>query len=374
VGSEEYRILRQWIADGARGDADDAPVLKRLDVTPRQQVLVEPDERVPLRVTATFSDGRTRDVTKLAVFETSNLGVRVRADGVVEKQQLGETTILVRYLDRQVAVQLAFVPARPGFAWKEPPHNNYIDKHVFAKLRSLRMTPSDLCSDSVFVRRAYLDTLGLPPTAEEVRKFLDDDRPDKRARLIDAPLQRPEVADFWALKWSALLRNEEKALDHKGVQLFHEWIRQSIADGKPLNEFARELVAARGSTYSHPAANYYRALRDPYARAEATAQVFLGVRIQCVKCHNHPFDRWTQTDYHQLAAFFSRVDCRIVENTRKDNLDKHGFDGEQIVYVARSGELEHPVTKEPLKPKFLGAATPDFAEEDDRLLALADWI
>jgi hypothetical protein len=374
VGSEEYRILRQWIADGAKGDADGAPVLRRLDATPRQQVLVEPEERVPLRVTATFSDGRTRDVTKLCVFETSNLGVRVFADGVVEKQQLGETTVLVRYLDRQVVVQLAFVPARPGFVWKEPPHNNYIDRHVFAKLKTLRVTPSDLCTDSVFVRRAYLDTLGLPPTAEKVRKFLDDDRPDKRARLIDALLERPEFADFWALKWSDLLRNEEKALDRKGVQLFHEWIRQSIAEGKPLNEFARELVAGRGSTYSHPAANYYRALRDPYARAEATAQVFLGVRLQCAKCHNHPFDRWTQTDYHQLAAFFSRVDYRIVENNRKDNLDKHEFDGEQIVYVARSGELEHPVTHEPLKPRFLGAATPDFADEDDRLLALADWI
>jgi hypothetical protein len=374
VNSEEYRILRQWIADGAGADADGTPVLKGLDVTPRQQVVVEPAERVPLRVTATFSDGKTRDVTNLAVFETSNLGVRVNTDGVVERQQLGETTVLVRYLDRQVAVQLAFVPARPGFVWKEPPHNNYIDKHVFAKLKTLRTSPSDLCTDSVFVRRAYLDTLGILPTADETRRFLDDTHPEKRARLIDALLERPEFADFWALKWGDLLRVEEKALDRKGVHLYHEWIRQSIAEGKPLNEFARELIAGRGSTYGHPAANYYRALRDPYTRAETTAQVFLGVRLQCAKCHNHPFDRWTQRDYHQLAAFFSRVEYRIVENNRKDKLDTHEFDGEQIVYMLRAGELPDPRTKEPLAPKFLGATTPVFAEGDDRLLALADWV
>ena len=374
TNSNEYRILRRWIAEGATGDAEGTPVLTKLDVTPRQQVLVEPQVRTNLRVTATFSDGHSRDVTGLAVFETSNLGVLVHPDGVAERRQLGETTILVRYLERQVAVQLAFVPARPDFVWREPPHNNYIDKHVCAKLKTLRMLPSDLASDSVFVRRAYLDSVGVLPTPEETRKFLADTRPDKRARLIDALLERPEFADFWALKWSDLLRNEEKALDRKGVQLFHQWIRDSIADGKPLNDFARELVAGRGSTYSEPAANYYRALREPYARAEATAQVFLGVRLQCAKCHNHPFDQWTQQDYHQLAAFFSRVDYRIVENKRKDKLDSHEFDGEQIVYMARSGELLHPLTKEPLKPKFLGATTPAFAEEDDRLRALADWI
>jgi hypothetical protein len=372
--SEEYRILRGWIAQGAAADPDGTPLLKSLDVTPRQQVLVEPADRVALRVTATFSDGRTRDVTNLSVFETSNLGVRVNSDGVAEKRQLGETTVLVRYLDRQAAVQLAFVPARPDFVWKEPPHNNYIDSHVFAKLKTLRMLPSDLSSDAVFVRRAYLDALGVPPTVDEVRTFVADKSADKRAKLIDALMERPEFADFWALKWSDLLRNEEKALDHKGVQLFHQWIRDSIADGQPLNEFARELVAGRGSTYSNPAANYYRALRDPYSRAEATAQVFLGIRMQCARCHNHPFERWTQQDYHQFAAFFARIDYRIVENNRKDKLDKHEFDGEQIVYVERSGELEHPLTKEPLRPKFLGAATPDFGEDGDRLLALADWI
>ncbi len=372
--SLEYRLLFRWIAEGARPDSPDAPVLRRLDVTPREQVLVEPADSVSLNVRAVFSDGSVRDVTRLAVFETSNLIVRVDAEGMARRQDRGETTILVRYLDRQAAVQLAFVPARPGFAWPETPESNYIDHHVLAKLRTLRMAPSALAPDAVFLRRVYLDTLGILPTPEETRTFLADTHPDKRARRIDALLQRPEFADFWSLKWSDLLHCEEKTLDRKGVQVFHDWIRRSIADGKPLNEFARELVAGRGSTYSQPAANWYRALRDPQARAESCAQVFLGIRMQCARCHNHPFDRWTQTDYHSLSAFFGRVQYRILENNRRDRLDKHEFDGEQVVWMDRAGEIKHPRSGEVLRPLFLGAETPAFAPESDRLLALADWI
>jgi hypothetical protein len=203
---------------------------------------------------------------------------------------------------------------------------------------------------------------------------LNDPRPDKRSRLIDRLLERPEFADFWALKWSDVLRNEEKVLDRKGVQAFHHWIRQAIADGKPLNEFARELVAARGSTYAQPPANFYRALRDPQERAEAVAQVFLGVRLQCARCHNHPFDRWTQNDYHGLSAFFARVQYRIVENNRRDRFDKHEFDGEQIVWQAREGEVTNPRTGETMRPLLLGSPTPALAADADRLQVLADWI
>jgi hypothetical protein len=373
-GSLEYTLLHHWIRDGMPPDPRTAPVLRRLQASPAEKVLLEPQDHVPLRVQAVFSDGTTRDVTRLAVFEPSNTVVQIDREGVARRQQTGETAILVRYLDQQTTVQLAFVPARPDFVWHDEPEVSYIDHHVFAKLRRLRMQPSALCSDSVFLRRAYLDTLGTLPTSQESERFLADPSPGKRGRLIEELLRRPEFADFWALKWCDLLRNEEKVLDRKGVQRFHDWIRQCILDNKPLNEFARELIASRGSTYSEPAANYYRALRDPQIRAEATAQVFLGVRLQCARCHNHPFDRWTQTDYHSLAAFFSRVQYRIIENNRRDNLDKHEFDGEQIVWMARSGELNHPTTGETLRPLFLGASTPTFTEEADRLQALADWI
>jgi hypothetical protein len=371
--SREYALLYRWIAAGARPDAPGTPTLRRLDVTPRQRVLVGSADSVALRVTAGYSDGTRRDVSGLAVFESANLVARVDGAGVVRRQSLGETAILVRYLDRQAVVQLAFVPDRPGYAWKAVPENNYIDRHVFAKLRTLHLLPSALCPDEVFLRRAYLDAIGVLPTPAEVRAFLADTRPDKRGRLVDGLLRRPEFADFWALKWADLLRNEEKVLDAKGVRLFHGWIRRAIAEGKPLNEFARELIASRGSTYSQPAANYYRALRDPQVRAEATAQVFLGVRLQCARCHNHPFDRWTQGDYHSLAAFFARVQYRIVENNRRDKLDKHEFAGEQVVYMDRKGEITHPNTGEVLRPRFPGTET-CVEGEADRLRALADWV
>ena len=372
--SLEYGILHRWISEGLRPDPDGATRLLGLTVEPKTQILIEPADSVALRVLATFSDGRQRDVTRLAVFEPSSLNVGVGGNGVVTRNRNGEVSVMVRYLDRQATAQLAFVPNRPGFVWHDVPESNYIDHHVFAKLKSLRTQPSELCSDHVFLRRAYLDAIGRLPTAEEARIFLADDAATKRGRLIDALLQRPEFADFWALKWADVLRNEEKVLDRKGVQVYYHWIRESIAEGKPLNEFARELITGRGSSYEAPTANYYRVLRDPYARAEATAQVFLGVRIMCARCHNHPFERWTQTDYHSFAAFFARVQYRIVENQRGDRFDMHEFKGEQVVFFDRQTELRHPRTGEVLRPLFLGASTPTMAADADRLQLLADWV
>ncbi len=372
--SAEFHLLRRWIAQGAGFDPPGTPRPLRIEAAPAEAVLHDPADRVQIRVRATFSDGTSRDVTRLACFESSNLVAAVSATGTATRQSFGESAVLVRYLDTQAVVRLAFVPARPGFRWPDVPEHNYIDRHVFAKLKQLRLAPSPLCGDSEFLRRVYLDTLGMLPSVDQTRRFLADTRPDRRQRLIDDLLRRNEFADFWALKWSDLLRNEEKVLDARGVRLFHRWIRQAIIDGKPLNEFARDLVASRGSSYSHPASNYYRALRDPYARAEATAQVFLGIRLQCAKCHNHPFDRWTQADYHGFAAFFARVQYRIVENNRRDKLDKHEFDGEQVVYQDRTSEWKHPVTGEVLAPRFLGAEGLHRKEGADRLRVLAEWI
>lgn len=376
-GSAEYDVLSRWIAEGAKPDLPDAPVAQRLEVTPLMQVLVEPADRVQLQVRATFSDGTVREVTPLACFEPCDSLVTANPDGLIVKAMskpgVSETAILVRYLNLQTTVQLAFVPDR-ALTWQSVPEANYVDRYVFTKLRTLRLQPSQLCSDSTFLRRVYLDTLGLLPTVEEVRNFLADPSADKRSRLIEDLLHRPEFADFWALKWSDLLHNEEKTLDRKGVGIFHRWIRQCIAEGKPLNEFARDILAARGSTYSNPAANFYRALRDPYSRVEAVAQVFFGIRLQCAKCHNHPFDRWTQDDYYSLASFFNRVQYRIVENNRRDKFDHHEFDGEQIVWFARTGEMTHPRTGAPLPPRFLGSPTPDVPPDGIRLEALADWV
>ncbi len=206
----------------------------------------------------------------------------------------------------------------------------------------------------------------------ETRAFLADTRPDKRDRLVDALLARPEFAEYWAQKWSDLLRNEEKALDRKGVAVFYRWIAAQLAADRPLNEFAGELLMARGSTYAHPPANFWRAVRDPLQRAESVAQVFLGVRVACARCHNHPFDRWTMDDYYGFAALFGRIDYRVAENKRRDNLDKHEFVGEQIVFDRRDGEVTNGRTKQPAAPKLLGAAA--VGPGADRLAALAEWV
>jgi len=374
VGSIEYGILERWIAAGANDDPPGKPTLASLKVTPSQITLYEPDAEVALSVTAGFSDGTQRDVTRMAVYEPGSAIANVDESGHVRRESFGETTLLVRYLDRQVPVRLAFVPERSDFAWNEPPATNYIDEHSAQKQRSLRIEPSPLADDATFARRAYLDTLGLLPTADEARRFAADARPDKRSRLIDALLEREEFAAHWALKWSDLLRNEEKALDRKGVENFHHWIQSSLAEGKPLDRFVAELIAARGSTYENPPANFYRGHRDPITRAEAAAQVFLGVRLQCAKCHNHPFDRWTQDDYYGWAAFFARVEYKVLENNSSDGLDKHEFNGEQIVWIARSGEMRNARTGQPASPRLLGAPTPTFASDDDRLLPLSEWI
>jgi len=374
VGSNEHRILRAWLAAGAPLDLPGTPALRNLTVTPNEKYIIQPTNVIHLQVRATFSNGRTKDVSSLAVFESTNPKIDVSRFGYVKSTEPGETTIVVRYLDQQATALLAFVPERKDFVWAKPAAHNYIDTHVFARLEKLRMNPSELCSDVEFLRRAHLDLIGLPPTPEDVRMFRAEHAQDRRAKLIDTLMNRPEFADVWALKWADLLKVEEKQLDKTGVKAFHGWIRKSIADNKPLNEFARELVASRGSTYKSPAANYYRALRDPQVRAEAFAQVFLGIRMQCAKCHNHPFNQITQNEYHQLAAFFARVDYKIVDNARKDKLDKHEFVGDQIVFMNDSGEVKHPSGGQVLTPKYLGGDVLKASAKDDRLLKLADWV
>ena len=371
--SPEYEILRQWIADGAK-DVRDLPKLVKVEVSPREQFLVAPEHSVQLKVTATFADDTTRDVTRWALYTASNPIAEITVDGLVERARDGETTVIARYLDRQSTVRLAFVPERADFRWSDPKPNNFVDEHVLARLKKLRMNPSPTCSDTVFVRRAYLDLLGILPTADEARAFVADKAADKRAKLIDALLERDEYAECWSLKWADLLRVEERALDRKGVQVFARWLRDAAAEDRPLDEFAHTLLAARGSTYQNPPTNFYRAMRDPITRAESVGQVFLGVRLQCAKCHNHPFDRWTQDDYYRWASVFAGVDYKILENKRRDRNDKHEFIGEQwVVDAAAIADLKNPSTDERAAPRFLGAKVgPE--NGDDRLTSMADWV
>ena len=375
-GEVPFRILRDWIQDGLPGPDPDSPKLLRLETSPggELEVLVEPSSELRIRVSAEFSDGTRRDVSELAVYESTGAAAAISSQGVARRVSFGEATILVRYLELQVPVRVAFVPAMEGYEWRGHREKNFIDKAIFGKLRLLRMNPSEICDDAVFLRRVTLDLAGRLPTSAEARAFSAQEGPAMRAHKIDELLETDEFADFWALKWGDLLRNEEKVLDRKGVQVFQRWLRESIARGKPLDVFAREILTARGSTYRNPPANYLRANRDVLNRAENTAQVFLGVRLACAKCHNHPFERWTQDDYYGWAALFSRVRYKVLENKRRDGFDKNAFIGEQIVWMARDGALKDPRDGSGVTPRLLGTGDGIPAKEDDLMEFLAEWV
>lgn len=379
-GSPDYDLLRRWIAARAPVDPSSLPGLRRLLVTPQAEVLPNLRSNTQLRAIAEFADGSRRDVTALACYEPVQPIVSVSPDGRVSRLAHGQTTVLVRYLDQQVPVRLDFLPDRPFYRrGGQPPERNEIDRILFARLRTLQLNATGVCPDEVFCRRAHLDLLGLLPTADEARAFVADRRRDKRARLVDTLLERPEFAEFWALKWADLLRADERTLDAKGLRAFHGWIRAGLTTNKPLDQFVRELLAARGSTYDVPAANFYRALRTPVERAEAAAQVFLGTRLQCAQCHNHPYERWTQDDYHAWTGVFARVGYQVLENRRRDDNDSHEFIGEQRVITNDPHRHTHPRLGRPAEARFLGETIPlppegTNAVPADALDRLARWL
>ena len=380
VGAVEYQILLDWIKAGAAEDKDGTPHLESISVSPGVAMLTAPEKSVALKVTATFSDGERLDVTRWAVYEISNLIAEVTAAGVVEFAQTGETTVFVRYLAGRASMRAGMINPREGYRWSGPAPANAIDKHVFSKLKQFMENPAQLCDDATFMRRACLDITGALPNPREAKAFVDDRDPGKRTRLIDRLLASPEYAEFWAMKWADLLRVEEKTLDSKGVEKFYAWIRESMAAGKPLDAFAREVLSATGSTYGNPPANFYRALRFPVDRAEAAAQVFLGSRLKCARCHDHPFEDVRQDDYYRFAALFDGIDYEIVENKRTDKFDKHQFRGEQKVKLVALDELDqkivlkHPRTKKPPEPGLLDRDAPPLASWNRRLEEMAQWV
>jgi hypothetical protein len=369
--SPEYRLILDWIRTGTTSPNPAAPRVVQLLVEPADTVIWIPKKDAQLRVLANFSDGTQRDVSRLAVYESSDPMVTVTTQGRVQFSKAGSTTILVRFLDGQTPVDLACRESLEGFQWPEPDSENWIDIHIQQRLKMLKIRPSGIANDSVFLRRLSLDLLGVLPSTNEARSFVADTNPDKRQRIVDRYLARPEFAAMWALKWSDLLRNEEKTLDSKGVQILHEWMIQQFAADQPLNQFASQLISSRGSTYENPPANFWRAHREPLVRAETTAQVFLGVRLQCAKCHNHPFDRWSQDEYYHWASVFEGIEYEIVANERKDNLDKHEFVGDQIVLVKSEGLVKNARTGQSAPPRFLGS---DQQVDGDRLQLLSSWL
>ncbi len=375
--SPESRILRDWIASGA-GRTPAVPKLRELIVEPRDVVLEEPVDNVQLRVEAVYEDGSQADVTRLAVYEPAEPNIGISSGGLLTREAFATSIVNVRYLSRQVPVRVAFLRSRSNFVWHPPAPTagvspSRIDEFIFARLRQLKMNPSPICDDVTFLRRVYLDLTGQLPTGDQSRRFVVDSSRNKRSRLIDELLLSQGFADLQSQRWADLLRIEEKTLDRKGAQNFHAWVRNSIANNEPYDSFARQIVSGRGSSYSQPAANYYRAMRDPEMRAESAAQVFLGLRLQCAKCHNHPFDEWTQNDYFGWGNLFARVEYEVLTNNRRDSNDKHEFDGEQVIWMKPAGDVQHP-NGSVIAPRFLDIQRSGPARDADRLVALAEWL
>lgn len=373
ASSVAAQALTRWLAEGLRDDAPSMPRLTRIEVVPGARRLTAPARWQQLAVVAHFADGASRDVTRLSVFTSSDENVaRVSPTGLVEFGRSGEVAVTVRHQMELVPVRIVYLEPKPGFVWPDPPSNNFVDDHVFAKHKSLDIRPSELCTDQEFLRRAYLDICGILPTADEVKAFLSSDEPNRRARLIDELLERPEYADFWTLKWSDIFRASRKTLQPKGVKAFQAWLRGHMERGSPLDEVVREVMTAQGSTFSTPAAGYFRVARNPESLAETTAQLFFGIRLQCAKCHNHPFERWSQDDYYGMAAWFARVK---LKPDPKEPGDKKKQGGDEIVSVATTGEVVHPRTGQPAPPRLLGLLGPaSFPAGQDRRETLAVWM
>jgi hypothetical protein len=381
------QLVRRWLAEGLHDDPDNLPALQKVTVLPGARVLRAPSRWQQLAVLARFDDGSIRDVTRLTVFSSSDdLIAKVDATGLVELRQSGEAAILCRYLDMIECVRLTYVEPRKDFHWPNPPENNYVDRHVFAKLKLLHMAPSEPCSDQVFLRRVYLDLCGILPTPDEVRRFLADESANKRAALIDRLLERPEYADFWAHKWLDLLRCNRKNIQITGSHVYRHWLRSHFAGNTPWNQVVRELLTASGSTFSNPPANYYRGTydghrpsvaRDPHSLAETTAQLFLGIRMQCAQCHNHPYERWTQDDYYHLTAWFAQVKARpdvLHPGGPRPNYQWQLREDAIVIYPTRAGEVTQPRTGKVMAPKIMGMPAPAVPPDKDRRQVLADLV
>ncbi len=363
-GDSAHRTLEQWIAEGMRLDPATEPDLVKIVTVPSKRVLRQPAARQQIMVLGHFSDGSIRDLTPLTDFSSSNESVgSVNSQGLVTKNGRGETAILGRYLDKMSTTYMTFLEDVPGFAWNNPPENNFVDAAVFEKLKQLQILPSDLCSDDEFLRRVTLDLTGRLPTAEEAKAFLAEKSASQRAALVDRLLDSDEFASFWALKWGDVLRSNSKKLKMAGVHKFRQWIYESIRNDKPLDQFARELLTANGSVFENPPANFWRASRDPQDATETTAQLFLGVRIQCAKCHNHPFERWTQDNYYGIAAAFARVG-------RKNSVDAE----EEVIFTQGGGEVTQPRTNKQMKVHLLLKGDVDVGVDEDRRVVFAKWL
>lgn len=362
--SEEYAVLARWIQQGAPATKPGDSQIVRFEVQPGRGTVQRNSEQ-QLKAIATFADGSTRDVTRMALYESNDPSMAlVSSQGLVRVQNLsGKVSVMVRYQGR-VAVFSASIPLGAPVE-SLPPSKNFVDDLVFANLKELGIPPSALCDDATFLRRVTLDIGGRLPTSEEATAFLTSTATDKRERVIDDLLASPDYADFFANKWTALLKNRrDDASDIVSNFAFHSWVRDGLLANKPYDQFVRELLAATGTVIGNPPVAWYKRVKEPKQQLEDVAQLFLGVRMQCAQCHHHPFEKWSQEDYYSLAAFFTQVG-------RKPSATR----GEDLIFHKRgTATMVHMKTGVPLKPAALGDAIPAIPPDSDPRLSLADWM
>jgi len=374
AGTTDYNILLAWIAAGAREPKADARKVTKLVVTPSSRV-GQLGLKQQLQVQAVYSDGKTRDVTAWARFDSMDEAMLgVTPAGVVTATGRGQAPVMVRY-EGQAEISMVVIPYADSVDLAGWQNNNFVDELASAKFKELGIAPSPLADDAAFLRRAFFDAIGTQPTIEETTAFLDSTDPEKRKKLIDRllgltgdPAQdiyNDKYAALWTLKWADLIRNNSTTLGESGMWALHNWLKESFRTNKPFDEFVRELVTAKGSIFSNGPANYYRIANNPPDLAESTSQLFLGTRLQCAKCHHHPFEKYSQADYYGFAAFFSRVGT-------KGSSEFGNFGGETVVLVRSGGEVGHPRTGQIMKPTPLDGEPVD--DPLDRRIPLAKWL
>ncbi|MSR42621.1 MAG: DUF1549 domain-containing protein [Pedosphaera sp.] len=361
-----YQTIVKWLAAGAPKDPAAVAKVVGLEIHPTQSVLEGAGASQRLTVRAIYSDGSDRDVTDMASYMSANdLAAKISAAGVITADKRGESFVLARYEDFSVGSQVLVIPKSAMFEFPKVPENNYIDTLVNNKLKKIRITPSELCDDATYLRRITLDIVGKLPSVEEVQAFGADADPKKREKKIDELLERKEFTQMWVMKWAELLqiRTDNNRFQYKSALHYYDWLADQFAQNRPMNEMVQDLLNATGGTFANPEGNFYKVETDTLKLTENVAQIFMGMRIQCAQCHNHPFDRWTMNDYYGFASFFAQVGRKTGEDNR-----------ETVVFNRASGGVSHPVGNRDMKPKFLGGDLPEMKPGEDRRAALAKWL
>lgn len=378
--SVHYDVLRRWISEGAKVNAASTKVAS-IEVVPSNPVIEHEQAWQQFRVVAHFADGSSKDVTQEAFIETGNAEVcKSYNGGRVQALRRGEAPILARYEGAYAAATVTVMGDREGFAWQEPEKFNTIDQLAAVKWERMKIVPSELCSDEEFLRRVRLDLTGLPPTLEELRAFLADPRPSrmKRQATIEALIGSNDYVEHWSNKWADLLQVNSKFLGTDGAKEFRAWIRASMAANKPYDDFAREILTAAGSNKEHPAASYFKILRDPDMMMENTTHLFLAVRFNCNKCHDHPFERWTQDQYYELAAYFAQTGLKADPAAGDKTIGGSAVEGAkplyEIVFDKPDGEMQHERTQKPVAPSFPFDCDFETKADATRREQLAAWI